>query len=162
MNLSGRQEWNFNSEHPLKRTAATPDELRIYEKLYGGCTHSMWTRIQDANGHRHATCDTCQKSVYLGREGNRWESGDLVLPDAAVQEKFLGAIPHTRYDDVNANKVFRDLEAAGWTCTVHTRGDLYACTMSKAGERFASNAHNTRAAAITEAAGQLLRGTWPR
>lgn len=162
MNLSGPQEWNFSSEHPLKRTAATSDELLIYEKLYGGCTHSTWTRSQDANRNRHATCDTCQKSVYLGRGSSRGACGDLVLTDRAVQERFLGTIPHTRYDDVNANKVFRDLEAAGWTCLVQTRGDLYVCSMTKAGERFASNAHITKAAAITEAAGQLLRGRWPR
>lgn len=162
MSLFRPQEWNFASEHPSKRTSATADEQRIYEKLQGGCLHREWARMQSADGHRTATCSACDFSVDLGRDSTEFEKADPVLSDSAVRELFLRSIPHTRYDDANANKVFRDLEAAGWHCIIRSRGDRYKCAMSKGNERFVSSAYSTKAAAITEAAGLLLRGIWPR
>jgi hypothetical protein len=156
------QEWNFASEHPDKREPANEDEQRIHMKLYGGCLHTLWTRQQYTDGNRDAKCDKCGSFVYLGHEKTEFEDADPVRSDREIRAMFLKLIPNTRYDDVNANKVFRDMEVAGWHCIIHSKDDEFACSMSKGEERFMSGAHKVRAAAITEAAGLVLKEKWPR
>lgn len=156
------QEWNFASEHPDKREPANEDEQRIHMKLNGGCLHTLWTRTQYTDGMRDARCDKCQWPVYLGRDRTEFEPADPIRSDREIRAMFLRTIPNTRYDDVVANKVFRDMEAAGWHCMLHSVGDQFACSMAKGDEKFVSTAHKSKAAAITEASGLVLKGKWPR
>jgi len=156
------QEWNFASEHPDKREPANEDEQRIHKKLYGNCLHTLWSRRQYPDGNRDAKCDTCDAYVYLGRDKTEFDAADKVKSDREIRELFLRLIGNTRYDDVVANKVFRDIEAAGWHCVIHTKDDQFACSMAKGEERFLSAAQSTKSAAITNAAGQVLMGKWPR
>lgn len=155
-------EWNFASTPPWKREPANDNEKRILTKLYGGCVHTFYTRSQDTDGHRHAKCDHCQSSVYLGRDKTEWEEADKVKSDREIRDSFHRFLPTYSYDDVLANKVFRDMEAAGWHCIIHSVSDRFACSMAKGDERFVSTAHDIRAAAVTEAAGMVLKGKWPR
>lgn len=156
------QEWNFASEHPDKREPANEHEQRIHMKLYGGCLHTLWTRTQYTDGNRDAKCDKCGSFVYLGHDKTEWETADPVKSDREVRAMFHRLLPNFRYDDVVANKVFRDMESAGWHCMIHSVGEQFACSMTKGGERFVSTAHKAKPAAITEAAGLVLKGKWPR
>lgn len=155
-------EWNYATEHPWKREPANENEQRIYSKLYGGCLHSMWSRVNRTDGERLATCDKCGWSVDLGHDKTEYEPADPVRSNSEVSAMFQTSLPNYRYDDVQANKVFREMEAAGWHCMIHSAGERFACSTTKGDERFVSTAHDTKAAAITEAAGLLLKGKWPR
>lgn len=157
-----RQEWNFATEHPSKREPANEDEQRIHKKLYGNCLHTLWTRTQYPDGNRDAKCDFCESHVYLGHDRTEFEEADKVKSEREIRERFLRLIPNTRYDEIVANKVFRDMEAAGWHCMVHTKDDQFTCSMAKGNERFVSAAQKIKSAAITDAAGQVLMGKWPR
>jgi hypothetical protein len=143
-------EWYFSSVRPDKREPANEDERRIHLRLYGGCLHSMWTREQDTNGARFAKCDRCGAHPYLGRDKTTWSDADPVMSDREIQATFDRMVPNYRYDDVLANKLFRDIEHAGWHCLMHSLSDRFACSMEKGAERFLSTAHDTKAAAISE------------
>jgi hypothetical protein len=156
------QEWNFATKHPMKRELANEDEQRIYMKLNGGCLHTMWTREQYPDGMRLAICVKCGAMEDIGRDKTEYEPADPVKSDREIREMFLRRLPNFRYDDVVANKVFRTIEAAGWHCIVHSKDDQFACLMSKGAERFLSASYTTKSAAITNAAGQVLMGKWPR
>lgn len=118
------QEWNFASEHPDKREPANEHEQRIHMKLNGGCLHTMWTRQQYTDGMRVAICDKCGAMEYLGHDKREFEPADPIRSDREIRAMFAKRVPNTRYDDVVANKVFRDMETAGWHCVVHSVGDL--------------------------------------
>jgi hypothetical protein len=155
------QEWNFASEHPSKRESANDDEQLIHMKLSGGCLHTQWTRVAYPEG-RHAKCDKCGQSVYLGRDRTDFEKADPVVSDREIRAMLLKLIPNTRYDDVVANKVFRDMEMAGWHCMVQSVGDSFVCSMRKGDERHVSKSYPAKSFAITEAAGSVLKDKWPR
>ena len=155
-------EWNYASEHPSKRLPANEDERRIYVKMHDGCLHDMWKRFTDTEGKRYAKCDSCGASTWIGDEANDRRDATPVLTDAEVRDRWASGISSSRYDDVIANELLREIEAAGWHCMLHTKGDQFACSMEKGSERIVSAAHKIRAAAITEAAGLVVKGKWPR
>lgn len=162
MSIGGPQEWNFATVHPANRELANEDEQRINKKLYGGCMHVLWSRLQDLDGSRYARCDACGAEVYLHDDNAKWVETQRVMSDAEVRKAFLRSIPNTRYDDIVANEVLRKIEAAGWHCMIISKADRFACSMAKGDECFVSEPQGTKSAAITVAAGQVLKGKRPR
>ena len=135
--MHGRQQ----TEQPLP----TPEEQLVAEKVLGVCLHRHWTRSFEPYA-QFAVCLSCEQRLYL--------SGSLApeLTDTAVTKLWLRQLPRPASDEATASAVVDKLQAQGWSVKIVQSGATTTCDVQKGGAWFESSAHDTRAAAINEAA----------
>lgn len=140
--------------NPIVLPLPTADEQRVVEKVLGVCMHWHWTRSTEQYA-QYAICVTCAKRLYL--------SGNFApeVADTAVTALWLKQVPRPATDEDVASNVLRALAARGWSIHIVQSGSSTTCLLEKEHVRFESCAHETRAAAINEAAAKAAGGKFP-